>query len=246
MIIIRSQILDQFSNITFGFSTKIGLDRKPPFNFNMSHSVGDDEKLVEQNREAFAKMLGLKSENIAYQKQVHGESIQIVNKGGKNGDSDAMITNKPGIGLAISSADCCAIFIYDPVNKVIGAVHSGWRSTEKKILLKTIKLMHKKFGSSYKDLHCYIAPSISQINYEVGEEVAKLFKKKYLKRSNEKYLLDVAGANRGMLIKKGIPRKQIQCSSLCSFEQEKLLHSYRREGQQSGRAFGVIAIMENN
>jgi hypothetical protein len=246
MIIIRSQILNQFNNITFGFSTKIGLERKPPYYFNMSHSEGDDAEIVEQNRESFAQRLGLQAKNVAYQKQVHCDKIQIVDSGGTQGESDAMITNKTDVALAISSADCCAIFIYDPVNKVIAAVHSGWRSSDKKILAGTLKILHKKFGSSYKDLYCYIAPSISQKNYEVGEEVAKLFKKKYLKKNNEKYLMDVAGINKGMLIKKGIPRKQIQSSSLCTYEEEKLLHSYRREGQKSGRAFGIIAMKGNN
>jgi YfiH family protein len=246
MIIIRSQILEQFSSITFGFSTKIGLDRKAPFNFNMSHSVGDDAEIVEENRAAFVKKLGLAPQIIAYQKQVHGDTILIVESGGINGESDAMITNKPDIGLAISSADCCAIFIYDPIKKVIGAVHSGWRGTEKKILLKTLKKMREKFGCSYKDFYFYISPSIAQTNYEVGEEVAKLFRKKHRKKNGEKYLLDVAGANKRMLIKKGIQENRIQCSSLCSFELENLLHSYRREGQKSGRAFGIIAMKDNN
>jgi YfiH family protein len=246
MIIIRSQILEQFSGITFGFSTKIGSDRKPPYNFNMSQSVGDDEKIVEENRAAFAQKLGLAPENIAYQRQVHGDKIKIVESGGTNGESDAMITNKPGIGLAISSADCCAIFIFDPVARVIGAVHSGWRGTEKKILLKTLKKMREKFGSSYKDLYFYISPSISQTNYEVGKEVAKLFRKKHRKKVGEKYLLDVAGTNKRMLIKKGIQENRIQCSSLCSYELENLLHSYRREGQKSGRAIGIFAMKDNN
>ena len=59
MIVIRSQILEQFNSITFGFSTKIGLNRTPPYHFNMSHSVGDDPKIVDENRIAFAETLGL-------------------------------------------------------------------------------------------------------------------------------------------------------------------------------------------
>ena len=104
----------------------------------------------------------------------------------------------------------------------------------------------KKEASNYYNLHCYIAPSISQKNYVVGEEVAKLFKKKSLIESGSKYLLDVSGTNRRMLRKIGVPKNQIQCSSLCSYQLNNLFHSYRREGQKSGRALGILAIRKRN
>jgi purine-nucleoside/S-methyl-5'-thioadenosine phosphorylase / adenosine deaminase len=242
MVIIKSLLLSQHKEIVFGFSTKIGAERKPPYYFNMSASVGDDEKIVKENRELFFKELGLKYENVALQKQMHGDKINYVTEGGFYGESDALITDKKKLGLAISTADCTPIFLFDKKNKIIAAVHSGWRGTEKKILLKVLQKLKEDFNSSSEDLISYIGPSISQKNYEVGKEVADKFNEKYLLPKGEKYLLNVAGINYDILINFGIPKGNIQLSSYCNFEMKYLLHSYRRDGLQSGRTFGIIAM----
>lgn len=241
MVILRSSLLNQFPEIIFGFSTKIGLRRKPPFNFNMSLSVGDDENIVLENRDSFFSELGLLKKT-AFQKQVHGDEIRIVTEAGFAGESDAMITDKKGLGLAVSTADCTPIFVFDKANKVIAGIHSGWRSTEKKIMAKTVEFMKSKFRAESDNLYVYIGPLISQNNYEVGADFKNKFDKKYLLPSNGKFLLDVKRANYDQLLETGIPEKNIQVSSLCSFDIKNLLHSYRREGAISGRSFGVIAL----
>lgn len=75
MKIIHSELFNSFPEIIFGFSTKIGLDRKEPFFFNMSFTVGDDERNVKENREVFFNQLGLKTSQIAFQKQIHSDKI---------------------------------------------------------------------------------------------------------------------------------------------------------------------------
>jgi len=242
MLIIKSQILTSVPEIIFGFSTKIGAERNAPFYFNMSHSVGDNKEIVEENRALFYQALDLGKENIALQKQIHGDGINYVTNGGIYEDSDAMITDKRNIGLAISTADCAAIFLYDKRNKVIAGIHSGWRGTNKKILLKTLIRLKDDFNTSPSDLVAYIAPAISQNNYEIGNEVAALFDKKYLLPKGEKFLLDVSQVNYDILVNFGLSKKDIQISGLCSFEFKHLLHSYRREGLHSGRALGIIAL----
>jgi YfiH family protein len=242
MLIINPYIFKQFSEITFGFSTKIGLQRKKPYNFNMSSSVGDDLQIIKENREKFFNELELSPESIAYQKQVHGDKVSIVKTGGLFGESDAMITDIKNIGLAISTADCCAVFIYDPVNKVIAGVHSGWRGTSKAILVKVLQTLSNDFDSAPGDLICYLSPSISGKNYEVGADVAEKFDLDYLKKKNEKYLLDIPKINEDILLNYGVIPHNIQISNLCSYEYLSILHSFRRDGKKSGRALGVIAI----
>lgn len=242
MLILKSFLFEKFPEIIFGFSTKIGENKKPPYYFNLSLSVGDEEKIVNKNRENFFNKLGLKSENVAFQKQVHGNEISFVTKGGISGESDALITDKRNLGLAISTADCVPVFIFDKKNKIIAGVHSGWRGTEKKILVKVLNKFKNDFNSSSDNLIVYIGPSISQKNYEVGEEVAEKFDKKYLIPKSGKYLLNVAGINYDFLLDFGVPKENIQISSLCSFDAKNLLHSYRRDGIKSGRALGVIAM----
>ncbi|MGD8781857.1 MAG: peptidoglycan editing factor PgeF [Ignavibacteria bacterium] len=246
MVIVKSSLFNNYEEIRFGFSTKIGLNRKPPFNFNLSRSVGDDDKIVDENRDAFLSCLGIEKENLVLQKQVHGEKIQIIDHCGFTGESDALITNKTNHALVISSADCPAIFIFDKTKKVIAAVHSGWRSTEKRILEKTLLKLKEEFDCNPNDLYSYISPSISQKNYEVGHEVSENFNEKYLRKSGGNFLLDLRKANKDMLLNFAIPESQIEVSELCTFESSQFLHSYRREGKVSGRAVGILMIEDNS
>jgi len=242
MLVLKSSLLNRFPKIIFGFSTKIGLKRQHPYFFNMSLSVQDFRENVLQNRKYFFKRLGLSDSTVATQKQVHGDHVTFIDEGINCGESDAMITDKPNLGLAISSADCPAIFLFDIKQKVIAAVHSGWRGTEKKILLKVLTKLVQDFNSKPNNIAAYIAPSISQKHYEVGEEVASLFDEKYSIKKNPKYHLALQKINHDLMLKFGLLKKNIQVSSLCSYEMNDLLHSYRRDGEISGRAFGVIAM----
>ncbi len=242
MLIIKPFIFKQFPEIVCGFSTRSGPNANPPYYFNLSYSVGDGKEVVNANRKLFFEKLGLNENTISYQKQVHADSIKKVNTFGNCGESDALITASQNLGLAISSADCPAIFIYDPVKKIIAAVHSGWRGTEKKILQKTIIKLKDELHSNPQDLICYIGPSISQKNYEVAEEVAHKFHNEFILKNMDKFYLDLAGANNKMMTDEGVKRVNIQVSGLCSFEYDNFLHSYRRDGQKSGRAIGVIAM----
>jgi polyphenol oxidase len=242
MLVLKSSLLNRFPEIIFGFSTKIGLKRREPHFFNMSLSVQDSRENVLQNRRYFFRRLGLSNSTVATQKQVHGDHVTFIDEGVNCVGSDAMITDKPNLGLAISSADCPTIFLYDTQHKVVAAVHSGWRGTEKKIILKVLTKLEKDFNSNPGDLISYIAPSISQKNYEVGEEVAFLFDEKYLIKKNRKYHVDLQSVNQDIMLKFGLLKKNIQVSSLCSYQMKDLLHSYRRDGEISGRAFGIIAM----
>lgn len=242
MIIIRSSLFNRFPEIIFGFSTKIGLNRGYPFYFNLSLNVGDDDKIVNENRARFLDKLGISF--LAYQYQTHSDTIKIVDEPGFVGDCDALITNKKGLGLAITSADCAGIFLYDKVNMVIAAVHSGWRGTEKKILNKTIDVMRNKFSTDARRLIAYVSPSISAMNYEVGKEVAEKFPRKYVIKNCNKLFLDITTANYDILLANQVIKENIQISNICSFETKSLLHSYRRDGEMSGRALGIIALRD--
>lgn len=244
MKIIQSRLFNKFPEIIFGFSTKIGLNRKSPYHFNMSFSVGDDKSIVLENRNSFFAELGLSYENVAVQKQIHSDIIKVVNTDGNLGESDALITGHPNLGLAVSSADCVNVYLYDSRNKIIAGIHSGWRGTNKKILIKTVSKMKEEFNSNPEYMFAFFGPSISQKNYEVGEEVAELFDEKYLLFESGKIFLDTIKPNLDFLIDSGMKRENIELSGFCSYENN-FLHSYRREGKQSGRAWGIIAMRDN-
>ncbi len=243
MLIVKPYIFNRFPEIISGISTKNGAGRLKPYFFNLSLSVGDDESIVKENRELFFEKLKLIPQNAAYQKQIHGDEVSYIKKVEAPKESDAMFTDKPGIALAVSIADCVPILLYDPVKKVIAGVHSGWRGTQKKILAKTLKDL-KEFGCSLENLAAYIGPSISKNIYEVGKEVAGLFDDKYLSKRESKFYLDVAGVNLDILLSSGINKNNIQVSQLCTFAMKDVLYSYRRGGIKSGRSLAVIAIKE--
>jgi polyphenol oxidase len=243
MLILKPYIFNDYKDIICGFSTKIAAGRTAPYYFNLSFSVGDNREIVEQNRIIFFSSVGLKYNNVAWQAQVHGDNVTYVEEGGPVGESDAMFTDKPGIGLAVSVADCVPVLIYDPVVKIVAAVHSGWRGTAKKILSKTISKL-KEFGCNSENFIAYIGPSISKNIYEVGAEVAENFNKKYLSSIGNKYLLDVAGINYNVLLDSGVRKSNIQLSALCTYAMKDILHSYRRDGLKSGRSLGIIAMKE--
>ncbi len=242
MLILNPYIFKKFKEIIFGFSTKFGDNENSPYNFNLSLSVGDQKGRVLKNRKLFFETFGLSPDRAVFQKQVHGDTISYITDPGNIGESDAMITDKPGIALCISTADCTAVFIYDKKRKIISAVHSGWKGTQRRITGKTIIKLKNEFNCNPEDMYVYLGPSISQVNYQVGKEVAQYFDKKYLVKENDKYFLDLSSSNYDMLIEEGIPAHQIQRSSLCSFEFDEVLHSYRREGKNSGRALGIIEM----
>lgn len=242
MLIIKSGLLNKYPEVCFGFSTKIGLNRKSPYYFNLSHSVGDVKEVVLQNRKIFFRKLGLSEKTVATQKQIHGDGVQFIEEGTYCSESDAMITDKLNLGLAISSADCPAIFIYDTNKKIIAAVHSGWRGSQKKILLKILIKLQQEYGCDPSNLVSYIAPSISQRNYEVSEEVASLFDEKYSIKKNSIFLLDLKQINADIMFSFGLKRENVQVSSLCTYELKDLLHSFRRDGEKSGRAMGIISL----
>lgn len=245
MQVIKSEILGKFPEIIFGFSTKIGLNREAPFYFNTSKSVPDDLEIVEQNRIAFCSEIGITNQKVCFQKQIHSDIVTKVDENYKMLESDALYTKEAGYALAISSADCVPIFLYDPIAKIIAGVHSGWKGTAQNILTKTIEKIIEE-GAKPGNLLAYIGPCISGDNYQVGEEVANQFNSKYIRKLKNKMFLDLKAANLDFLINAGLHQTNIEMSDLCSFQEEKLLHSYRRDGKVSGRAIGVICIRGEN
>lgn len=242
MTIIRSLLFSQFTDIDFGLSTKFGLNRIAPHYFNTSMSVEDNLVNVEENRNAFYAFFCLDKSKIALQKQEHTDIITRVEKPGFVGESDAMITDKPNIGIIVSTADCGNIFIFDKINKVIAGIHSGWKGTYKRIVYKTVEILKSEYNCKPNNLYIYLGPSISKESFEVKEDVSVLFESKYKHYLNSKIYIDLPKYNIDMLVEHNIPLTNIQKSELCSFREANLLHSYRRDGKYSGRAFGLIVL----
>lgn len=212
------------------------------YDFRFKHS--NTQMKSEMSR--FIEEWGIEPKEIYTGYQIHGDTIRYAD--GKNGeksdygktfkDTDGLITDQPGIALFIKFADCTPVVFYDPVKKVQASVHSGWRGTVSMISLKALQKMTEEFGCRKQDIKVYVGPSIDQRNYEVGSEVYNTFadfknRDDYFKRSGEKYLLSMTGANTSILKEAGIPEHNIQVEYTSTYSCPRL-HSARREGKRYG------------
>ncbi len=244
-VILRPERLVMPDGIRIGVSTRIGGVSPEPLGMNLSMSVGDDPRNVDENRKRFCAAAGVRVESLVFQGQVHGDAIHRVFSPGRIPSCDALVTDIEGLFLAVSIADCVPILLADPVKRVVAGVHSGWRGSVRRILSMTVDRLQNEFDVRPHDLVAYIGPSASVCCYEVGEDVAAQFEKSFVKRSDGlKPRLDLKEVNRSLLRSSGVRDENIEVSRHCTICNPELFHSYRRDKERSGRMLAVIGITE--
>ena len=217
---------------------------------NMSLSYGDSSKAVD-NRKLFLTGLGIDCQALVCAKQVHSGCIKRVSAADKGrgaltyddavSDTDAFVTDIRSIPLAIFTADCLSVFIYDSRHSAVGVIHAGWRSSKENIVSKTIEFMKREFGSNPQDLYTSFGPAIRKCCYEVGAELEKEFPGYVLDRNNSFYL-DLIGVNAEQIVSAGIKKERIFDCGVCTVCQNADYFSYRKENNQAGRIMSVIMI----
>ncbi len=181
--------------------------------------------------------------NVASVHQIHSNKVIVADRPGQLADADALISNTPGLILAIRTADCLPILVADPRNKAIAAVHAGWRGIVQEILAETVQALSNRFGSRSHDLLIAIGPGIGGCCYEVGPEVAAQFSGLLPDRKAEgPAKIDLAEAAIRQLRRNGGNPGQIDPSGLCTRCLADLFHSYRRDGDVAGRMISAIWI----
>lgn len=243
--LIRSPLFTQYPNIEFGMSTVQGAPRTAPLGFNLGFDVGDDDETVRENLDRFLARLQTKRDHLAIMRQVHGTTIQEVTEPGIFDETDALVTRIPRICLAVRTADCAPVMIYAPGENVIAAVHAGWRGTAEHIAAKTVAYLQENFGIEPDELLAFIGPAAGVRHYEVGEEVAQLFDESVILREEDrKPRLDLKKANAQDLEAAGIQPHNIEISPYCTITHTQLFHSWRRDGEGSGRMLAAIMLKD--
>jgi YfiH family protein len=249
---ISSYLLKRNTGQLFGklFGLRLILAFSLRRNKNMSFFYGDTRDTL-ANRKEFLDSLGIDYRALVCAKQVHSSSVRYVKEelrgsGAENyesalGNTDAMTTDQKSIPLAIFTADCLSVFLFDPVNNAIGIVHAGRRGTKEKILEKTIAAMRERFNSQPKDIYAVFGPAIRKCCYEVAEDLSGIFPG-YLSEKNGKLYLDLTGINKNQLEKTGLSQKNIFDSGICTFCNPLEYFSYRREKESCGRMMSVIML----
>lgn len=249
--------------IVHGFSTRYGgVSEGDCSSMNLSFQRGDNVEHVMENHRRFAEAVGYDKDRLVFSDQIHETTIRRVTKedAGKGMirlsdivGVDGLITNDDSVVLMTFFADCVPLFLYDKKNRGIGAVHSGWRGTAARIGAKAIREMEKEFGSKPEDILCVIGPSICQDCYEVSAEVAEQFKEEFeekywdeilIRKSDEKYQLDLWRANEIIFFEAGVPMEHIETSGLCTCCHPEELFSHRASHGKRGNLAGVITLAE--
>ncbi len=178
---IVSKKLSKFKEISHGFFDKKGGCSKGIYrSLNCGPGSKDNKKKVIENLRIVKNKISRNSKNIFLLHQIHSNKFVFINKYSKylkKKKADALITNIPKLPIAILTADCAPILIYDKQKKMIGAIHAGWKGAYKGIISKVINFMIKK-GCEKKNIIAAIGPCIAQKNYNVKED----FRRKFLKK----------------------------------------------------------------
>ena len=191
--------------------------------------------------------------------QVHGSRVAIVERSGMTREEldgyDAFVTNRPGVALGVRTADCVPVLLYDPVERVVAAVHAGWKGTVLHISKGALEAMGQEFGSRPENLRAVIGPSIGPDSFQVGEEVAEKFKEAGFPMDeiwsfrgpgdgtpmSGGHHIDLWKANRWLLEQLGIPPESIEVVGIDTFTTPSLF-SARREGVACGRIINAIML----
>ncbi|OIO35984.1 MAG: hypothetical protein AUJ74_03930 [Candidatus Omnitrophica bacterium CG1_02_44_16] len=157
-------------------------------------------------------------------------------------EADALITRCQHLPLAIRTADCLPVFLFDTGHRAIAMIHAGWKGTHKKIISKTIKQMGLKFSTSPGELIAVLGPAIRQCCYEVGEEFRGFFGGFVSSRDSRLYF-DICSATVNELLEAGVKDGRIYDSAICTSCRNDEFFSFRREGLKAGRSFSVMEIL---
>lgn len=223
-------------------AVSLRVESKPAlFSMKRNGAAGSAEG---ENRREFLASLGFDESSVVRGEQVHGDTISHADSALTFPDTDALLTRKENLLLAVSVADCVPVLIFDRRLKIAAAVHSGWKGTEKNIVGKTANVLRHELNSKPEDVVAFIGPSAGVCCYEVGEDVARHFSERYLKAAGKpgKFMLDLKRAIASQLIGAGVPERNIDVSEYCSICNLNF-HSFRRDGVSSGRMLAAIAIM---
>lgn len=231
--------------------------------FNCGPFTTDNPDCVKQNLETLKTALANKPQRFVIPKQIHGDDIAVIDDDFLSATDerqaslldgvDIVMTDKKGICVCISTADCIPLAFYDTRNKAVCVAHAGWRGTVKRIAKTAIKAMDDTFGTQPCDIIAVIGPGISLAGFEVGDEVHDEFVNAGFaagtiserQPKSRKYHINLWIANRMTIEEAGVPSSQIELAAICTYLRYGDFFSARRLGTQSGRMLTGIMLNED-
>lgn len=228
---------------------------------NLGFDSQDEPEKVRQNRELLAQTLNLPAENWIFCWQIGGDKIvrvkpDLPHRNSLPGDPfygvDALLTDTPGLVLAIQVADCVPVFFYDPAKKVIAMAHCGWRGTVKRLAQKTLQEMTRIFGCLPADVWAGVGPAAGPECYQVGPEVIEIVENQLgpglinRRTQDGKGYFDLWQANYRQLTESGVLPRRIEVAGVCPHCRNDLFFSVRAGLNPTGRFACGLTLRGDN
>ncbi len=250
--------LEKYSDLFHCFTTRLGGVSEGCFSsMNLGMSTDDKREHIVRNYEILSEKLSLNLHDMVKTCQTHTSNIRYATNEDKDKiyyetpgykDIDGLITDKQNIILSTAHADCTPIFFYDPVRKVIGMAHAGWRGTIKNIAGNMVQKFTRDFHSNPQDIVAVIGPSLGKCCFEVDKDVADIILstninyEQFMEINGVKFHFDLWAINKYILLKEGLVEENIEISELCTKCNNDLFFSHRGQKGKRGLMLGVIMM----
>ena len=246
--------------VAHGFSTRLGgVSQGIYASLNLGVNRGDDPAAVRENFSRFCAAVGAPADRTVFSAQVHGDVVRTVTTAdvGKGVDrkadyeADGLVTDVPGVTLAVFSADCLPVLLYDPVRRAAAAVHAGWRGTALGIVTRAVERMVDCYGCDRLDILAAIGPGISKCCFETHEDVPNAMTEAMGAPAlhcievlpNGKFHVDLKALNARRLESAGLAPEHIALSGDCTACLSDKYWSHRATRGERGSQAAMIAIV---
>lgn len=229
-----------------------GKSLSPFDSLNLSYKVTDNKKSVDENYKIIKKEFNINSD-FFLTNQVHSSNVIVLeNQNIKDFaliDADAIITNEINKPIAIHTADCLPLLLFDKKNNVIGAAHAGWRGALNNITTNTVNAMNKAYGTNGEDIHVLIGPHNKKCCLEFDIEFANNLNKEYncsefFTEKTNKIHLNIEAKIINDLIDLKVIEENIHLTDDCTSCRNGRYFSYRKDNQKTGRQLSFIMLKE--
>lgn len=249
--------------VVHGFSTRMGGVSEGAFaTLNLGFLRGDKREHVLENYRRFCAAIGADMEGLVLSNQVHSNTVRLCTSADRGkgistpGDyeADGLMTDVPGLGLVIFSADCLPILLYDPCRRAAAAVHAGWRGTALGIVSRAVERMRDCYGSRPEDILATIGPGISKCCFETHEDVPNAMTEalgacalRFIEvLPSGKFQIDLKGLNALRLEQSGIAAEHIAVSPDCTACLSDRYWSHRVMKGERGSQAALIQLLPNS
>jgi len=250
IVYFKFHLLAGFPGLVHGVLTRLGGSSPAPCDsLNLSFKEADAPENVAANRKLAATRLGF-SQPIRFTGQVHGKTVVSLKNSETDTEAlktaaitgDGLLTDIPGIPIAIQLADCQAILLYDPVRQVVGNIHAGWRGSVENIGASAIRQMQTDFGSDPADIRAAVSPSLGPCCGEF-KHYQKELPQAFWDYRDERDCFDFWAITRNQLQAAGIHPEHMAFAHVCTRCNDHLFFSYRKT-RPTGRFAAVIGLAE--